>query len=288
MDTFCLMTDSSCDLDAGLAKELDLSVVPLRIHIGTNTFRNWLDGREIGFREFYDQIRAGALPTSSAVSVWDFEAAMEQALKNGQDVLYLAFSSGLSSTYQSGVIAAEHLREKYQNRKIEVVDTLLASGGQGLLVYLCGKERAAGKTLEEVRDFAEKTKGRVCSWFTVEDLNHLKRGGRINAATALFGSMLSIKPLMQVDRFGKLISVEKARGRRASIQAIVDHMAEDADHPEEQTVFITHGDCPEEAEGMAEELRRRYHVRDVKISYVGPVIGAHTGTGVLTLFYLRK
>ena len=288
MDSFCLMTDSSCDLTDELARELNLCVVPLSVHMGGKTYRNYLDGREISFHDFYDAVRGGEMPTSSAVSVGDFEAEMEQHLTAGEDVLCIAFSSALSSTYQSASIAADHLRERYPNRRVDVIDSLLASGGHGLLLYLCAKEREAGKSIEEVRAFAEETKHKICSWFTVEDLNHLKRGGRISAATALFGTMLAIKPILKVDEYGKLVSVDKVRGRRASLTALVERTASNAVHPETQTVFVTHGDCPEEAETLAEELRRRVGFRDIRISYVGPVIGAHTGPGVLTVFYLGK
>ena len=226
------------------------------------------------------------MPTTSAVSVGDFETVMREKLQNGQDILYLAFSSGLSTTIQSGSIAAEHLRGEFPDRTIAVVDTLCASGGQGLICYLCAKKRLAGESLESVRVYAEEIKGNVCHWFTVDDLNHLKRGGRVNAATALFGTMLSIKPVLHVDDTGHLVSMEKARGRRASLLALVDHMASTAIDPEHQTVFITHGDCLEDAEFVAEEVRQRFHVQNVYISYVGPVIGSHTGQGIMTLFFI--
>ena len=283
---YCLMTDSCCDLTAQMERELELIVLPLSLHIGGETLWNWLDEREITFRDFYQRIRDGAFPTTSAVSVGNFETAMRREREQNRDVLCICFASALSTTCQSASIAAEHLRPEFPQRRIEVIDSLTASVGQGLLMYLCAKERQAGKTLEEVRDFALATRDRICGWFTVEDLNHLKRGGRISAATALFGTMLSIKPILHVDETGALASVDKVRGRRASITALVDHMAATADDPARQTVFISHGDCPEDAEILAEEVRTRLHTEDIQISYVGPVIGSHTGAGVLTLFFL--
>ena len=211
---------------------------------------------------------------------------MRKILDSGRDVLYLAFSSALSTTYQSAVIAADDLREAYPDRKIYVVDSLSASLGQGLLVYLCVQEKRKGRTVDEVHAFAEETKGKVCHWFTVDDLNHLKRGGRVSAAAALFGTMLSIKPVLHVDDTGHLVPVSKARGRKASLLALVDRMAESAIDPAEQTVFISHGDCEADAEFVAEEVRRRFGVRDVHINYVGPVIGNHSGPGTLALFFL--
>ena len=249
-------------------------------------YHNWLDGREIGFGEFYKKLRDGALATTSAISVGTFEETMGKILDSGRDVLYIAFSSGLSTTYQSAVIAAEDLKESHPDGKVLVVDSLCASLGQGLLVYLCAMEKKKGRTLEEVHAFAEATKGRVCHWFTVDDLNHLKRGGRISAATALVGTMLSIKPVLHVDDAGHLISVGKARGRKASLLALVDHMAETAEDPGDQTIFISHGDCLEDAEFVAGEVRRRFGVKTVHINYVGPVIGNHSGPGTLALFFL--
>ena len=184
------------------------------------------------------------------------------------------------------MIAADDLREAYPGRKIFVVDTLSASLGQGLLVYLCVQEKRKGKTIDQVHVFAEETKAKVCHWFTVDDLNHLKRGGRVSAAAALFGTMLSIKPVMHVDDQGRLIPVSKARGRKASLTALVDKMAETAIDPEHQTVFISHGDCLEDARFVADEVRRRLGVKTIHINYVGPVIGNHSGPGTMALFFL--
>ena len=288
MKEFCIMTDSSCDLTAELADELRLRVVPLRIHMGKETYRNYLDGREIGFQDFYARVRGGEMPTTSAASVWDFETEMRPVLAAGQDVLCLAFSSGLSTTYQSAVIAANHMREEYPERRVEVIDSLCASGGQGLYVYLCAKERDAGKSFEEVLAFAKEMIPYICHWFTVDDLNHLKRGGRISAATAIFGSMLSIKPVMHVDDAGKLVNMEKARGRKAAIAALVERMAATARDTVNDPVFITHGDCMDDAEFLAGEVRRRFGTKQIFISYVGPVIGSHTGCGVLTLMFVGR
>ena len=187
---------------------------------------------------------------------------------------------------ESAVIAADDLREAYPGRKIFVVDTLSASLGQGLLVYLCVQEKRKGKTIDQVHVFAEETKAKVCHWFTVDDLNHLKRGGRVSAAAALFGTMLSIKPVLHVDDTGHLVPVSKTRGRKASLLALVDRMAESAIDPAGQTIFISHGDCEADAEFVADEVRRRFGVQDIYINYVGPVIGNHSGPGTLALFFL--
>ena len=283
---FAIMTDSCCDLTAEMAAELSVEVLPLRLELKGREYRNFLDGRDIGFQAFYGQVREGEIPVTSAVNVGEFEAAMRPVLEGGRDILCLCFSSALSTTYQSAVIAAGGMGEEFPERKIFVVDSLCASLGQGLLVWLCAQERKNGRTIEEVRDYAEATKGKVCHWFTVDDLNHLKRGGRVSATAALFGTMLSIKPVLHVDEQGRLIPMEKCRGRRASLLALVEHMEKSAVDPGSQTVFISHGDCREEAEFVAEEIRRRLGVREIHINYVGPVIGSHTGAGVMALFFL--
>ena len=288
MSDYVIMTDSCCDLSAELAAELELEVLPLRLELEGRSYRNLLDGGEIGFQEFYAKVRSGAMPVTSAVNVGEFDAAMRPILEAGKDILCLCFSSALSTTYQSAVIAGRELEEAFPERKVRVVDSLCASMGQGLLVWLCAQEKKKGKTLEEVLDFAEGAKGNICHWFTVDDLNHLKRGGRVSAAAALFGTMLSVKPVLHVDKEGRLIPMEKCRGRKASLLALVDHMEKTAVEPERYPVFISHGDCREDAEFVAEEVRGRLGVREVYIHYVGPVIGSHTGAGVMTLFFVGR
>ena len=284
MAQYVIMTDSCCDLPTNLAGELE--VLPLRLELKGREYRNYLDGREIGFQAFYNQVRAGEMPVTSAVNVGEFEEAMRPVLESGRDILCLCFSSALSTTYQSAVIAAQGLKESYPDRTVHVVDSLCASMGQGLLVWLCARERERGKTLEELLAYAEETKGKICHWFTVDDLNHLKRGGRVSAAAALFGTMLSVKPVLHVDDQGRLIPMEKCRGRKASLLALVDHMEKTAVDPANQTVFISHGDCRADVDFVAEEIRRRFGTKDIRVSYVGPVIGSHTGAGVVALFFL--
>lgn len=286
MRDFVIMTDSCCDMTQEMADELGLCVLPLMFHLKGKDYRNYLDGRDIPFRQVYEEIRGGASATTSAVSVGDFEVAMRTVLDSGKDILCINFSSALSTTYQSAVIAADDLRGEYPGAKILVIDSLSASLGQGLLVWLCAQQKQAGKPLKEVYDFAMDVRNRVCHWFTVDDLNHLKRGGRISSAAALFGTMLSIKPVLHVDTEGRLIPVSKTRGRRASLLAVVDEMEKTAIDPKNQTVFISHGDCEADAQFVADEVRRRFGTKDVFINYVGPVIGSHSGPGTIALFFL--
>ena len=284
MSEFVIVTDSSADLPAGLVRELGVEVLPLSFTIQGNTYRNYPDDREMDPAVFYKMLRDGEAATTSAVNVAEYTALLEPLLQAGKDVLVLAFSSGLSTTYQSSVIAVNELSEQYPDRKLFTVDTLSASLGQGLLVWHAVQEQKRGQSIVAVRDWVEENKLRLCHWFTVDDLHFLKRGGRISAATAVVGTMLSIKPVLHVDDEGHLISMGKARGRGASLTALVDHMEQTA--TDVDTVFISHGDCLADAEKVAADVRKRFGTRDVVINNVGPVIGAHSGPGTLALFFL--
>ena len=223
--------------------------------------------------------------STNAVNVAQYVEALEPLLQAGKDVLVLAFSSGLSTTYNSSRLAVEELSAKYPERKLYTVDTLCASLGQGLLVWYAARERDRGHSIEEVRDWIEEHRLNICHQFTVDDLHFLKRGGRISAATAVVGTMLQIKPVLHVDDEGHLINIGKARGRQAALKALVDKMEQTALDSGSLTVFISHGDCLEDAQTVAEMVKKRFGVEDVYINYVGPVIGAHSGPGTVALFY---
>ncbi|MCI8552059.1 MAG: DegV family protein [Lawsonibacter sp.] len=286
MSEFIIVTDSSADLDTGMARELDVQVLPLGFVLEDHTYYNYPDNREMDPHVFYDRLRQGEVATTNAVNVAQYTETLEPLLQAGQDVLVLAFSSGLSTTYNSSAIAVEELSAKYPERKLYTVDTLCASLGQGLLVWYAAQQRNKGWSIEEVRDWVEEHKLNLCHQFTVDDLHFLKRGGRISAATAMVGSMLHIKPILHVDGEGHLINIGKARGRQASLKAMVDRMEETSIDSGSLTVFISHGDCLEDARTVAEMVKERFGVQDVYINYVGPVIGAHSGPGTLALFYM--
>lgn len=286
MNDYIIITDSCCDLTPTLADNSELTVIPLHLTIDGKEYRNMLDGSDIDSKTFYGKLRAGITATTSAVNPDVFNSVFEDALKEGKNILYLAFSSGLSSTYHASTIAAEELMQRYPDSKIYCVDTLAASLGQGLLVYLAAQKKKNGATIEEVRDFVEQNKLHLCHWFTVDDLNHLKRGGRVSATTALLGTMLNIKPILHVDDEGHLINVGKVRGRKASIESMLIHMKESAINPSEQTVFISHGDCEEDALALKEMVEKEFSPKQIEINTVGPVIGAHSGPGTLALFFL--
>ena len=288
METYRIITDSCCDLTQELADELNLLSVPLYVNYKGGSYPNMLDESGLNTKEFYDSLRAGEMAKTNAVNPSQWKDAVEPILKNGQDVLILAFSSGLSTTYNSACMAAQELMEEYPERKVCVVDTLCASLGQGMMCWYVGKKQREGASLEEARSYAEEIKPHMAHWFTVNDLFHLKRGGRVSAATAVVGTMLQIKPVLHVDDEGHLTSVSKARGRKGSLEALVAKVGEDAIEPEKQTMFISHGDCLEEAEYVGKLIQEKYGVPEIKYNYVGPVIGSHAGPGVVALFYFGK
>ena len=285
MAAFQIVTDSGCDLPADLLEKLNLKLVPLTVLFRGEDREDCVDD---SIKELYAGLRAGESATTSAVNPDRWSRTMEPIVKEGQDVLVFAFSSGLSTTYQSAVIAANELMEKYPDRKILVVDTLAASLGQGLLLWYACQKRDAGLSLEELHDWAEREKYHLCHWFTVDDLMYLKRGGRVSAATAIVGTMLQIKPVLHVDDEGHLINVAKTRGRKASIEALAKKVGELGEDFCNDTVFISHGDCREDAEILASILKQQYGVKEVYISYVGAVIGSHSGPGTIALFFMGQ
>ena len=287
MRYYTIVTDSSCDLPAPLLEKMGIRVVPLAVNLDGKTYFNYPDGRAIGFEEYYAQLRSGKQATTSAVNMSLFRTVMEAELIAGHDVLYLGFSSGLSGTFNAGAMAARELQEEYPEFELIAVDTLCACMGQGLLVYLAALEKAGGKSMHEVRDFVEAQKLHICHWYTVDDLQHLKRGGRIGGTTARLGTMLNIKPVMNMDNEGKLAAVSKARGRAAALRALVDKMGEQAIEPEKQTVFIAHADCYDDAHKVAEMIHERFGSKSL-INFIGPVIGAHAGPGTVALFFVGK
>ena len=284
--SYKIITDSSCDFTDKQYQDLDLAYAPLTVTYNGESHSNFSD--ESAVKAFYDELRSGVTATTSAVNPDGWASVMEPALEAGHDLLVLAFTSGLSTTYQSAVIAATDLQEKYPQRKINVVDTLCAALGQGLLVWYACQKRDAGMSLEELTAWVEENKLHVCHWVTVDDLSHLKRGGRISATTALVGTMLNIKPIIHVNDEGKLINCSKVRGRKAAIEHIAKKLEELGEGYDNETAFVVHGDSPADAQTLANIVKEKYGVKNVMIGYLGPVIGAHTGPGVLAVFFMGK
>lgn len=283
--SYKIITDSGCDFTKEKYAELGLAVAPLMVNFRGESYP---DRNDESLKDLYAGLRAGEVSTTAAVNPEQWAEAMEPVLKADEDVLVLAFSSGLSTSYQSAEIAAGDLREQYPDRTILVVDSLCASLGQGLLAYYACKKRDEGLGLQELYQWLLNNRLHLCHWFTVDDLMYLKRGGRINAATAIMGTMLSIKPVLHVDDEGHLVNVGKARGRRASIQAMAKKVGELAEGYDNSVMFISHGDCPEDAEYLRSLLESQYGVKEVYINYVGAVIGSHSGPGTLALFFMGQ
>ena len=289
MRDFVIMTDSCCDLNAAEVKDLDLTVLPLSFRMDDKTMLDTPDHADMRPETFFEQIAVGKECATAAVNVGQFTDAMKSALDAGKDVLCICFSSALSTTYQSACIAADDLRGSYPDAKLLVIDSLSASRGQGMLLYYAVQEKRRGRTIEEVATFVREMIPHQCHWFTVADLNHLKRGGRVSAATAAVGTMLGIKPVMHMDDEGRLIPVGKARGMKAALTELVDTMERLGTKPlAEQTVFICHANCPDYADFVKELLRERFGVTDVRSDFIGPVIGAHVGCGTLGLFFMGE
>ena len=285
MNTYQIITDSCCDLPLEMRRQLNIEMVSLTLR-----FREQERPDSVGddIRDLYAALRAGEVASTAAVNPDAWETAMTTALEQGRDVLVLAFSSGLSTTYQSAVIAAGDLAEKYPQRKIRVVDSRSASLGQGLLLWYACQKRDAGLGLDELADWLEEEKYHLCHWFTVDDLMYLKRGGRVSAATALVGTMLGIKPVLHMDDEGHLINVSKVRGRKAAIEALAEKMSQLGLPGQNGTVFICHGDCLEDARRLETILKEKHGVKEVFIGYTGAVIGSHSGPGTLALFFLGE
>ena len=282
---YVILTDSTTDISQKIADEIDVRVWPMQFELDGLTYRNFPDEREMKSDEFYNIMRAGKMPKTSQINVSDFCEYFSEYLSKGLDILYLSFSSGLSGTYNNSLIAIEELKPKYPGRKIISVDTLAASMGEGLLVYLAAMHKKEGMGMEELAKWVEDNRLHLVHWFTVDDLHHLKRGGRVSAATAIVGSALNIKPVLHVDDEGHLINVSKVRGRKASINAMVDKMVETYNN-QYDTVMICQGGCLSDAEYLESEVKKRVKgVRKIIMGNIGPVIGAQAGPGVLALFF---
>lgn len=286
---FEIVTDSCCNLLEDMIDDFGIHVLPLTFMVDgeDEVYQSYLKGERTDLKQFYTMMREGKVFKTSLPNLAESEALFRELLGSGRDVLYIAFSSGLSGTYQALSLMAAQLQEEFPERKIHVVDSLAASGGQGLLVWYAVQHARAGESIDQVRDWLEENKLHLAHWFTVDDLMFLFRGGRVSKTAAWAGTLLNIKPVLHVDDEGHLIPMEKVRGRKKSLNALIDHMEKSANKPiSDQMVFITHGDCIEDAEYVAAKIKERFGVKDVVINYVDPVIGAHSGPGTMALFFL--
>lgn len=281
-----IVTDSASNLSEEMIDEFGLEILPMTFMVDGVERRSYLKGEKTDLKQFYTMMREGKVITTSLPNLQETETTMRAILDGGEDILYLGFSSALSSAFGSIDLLMQRLAGEYPERTLRAVETFAASGGQGMLVYLACKKAAAGATLDEVGDFVVETRDHLCHWFTVDDLMFLFRGGRVSRTSAWAGTMLNIKPVLHVDADGALIPVEKVRGRKKSIKALVDRMEKTAIDPASQTVFITHGDCIDDVEVLKSEITEHLGVTDFVVNYIDPVIGAHSGPGTLALFFL--
>ena len=286
---FEIVTDSSSNLLDETIGRFGLHILPLTFMIDGQQRQSFVKGEKCDLKQFYTMMREGKVITTSLPNMSDSEILLRSLLEAGRDILYLGFSSGLSGTYQAIALLLDNLAAEFPERRVMHVDTLAASGGEGLLVYKAAQMAQAGASIEETRQWVEDNKLKLAHWFTVDDLMFLFRGGRVTRTSAWAGTMLNIKPVMHVDDDGHLIPLEKVMGRKKSILGMIKHMEETADAPiSEQTVSITHGDCLEDAEFLRDKIAEKFGVTDIHINYVDPVIGAHSGPGTLALFFMAS
>ena len=289
--SFEMVTDSCCNLTEEMIDQYGLHVLPLTFMAdGDDTvYQSYLKGQKTDLSQFYKMMRDGKVFRTSLPNLGDTETLFRSLLDAGRDILYLGFSSGLSGTYEATELLAKQLREEYPDRKFYTVDTLAASGGEGLLAWHACQHAEAGEDIDAVRDWVEDNKLNLAHWFTVDDLMFLWRGGRVSKTSAWAGTLLNIKPVLHVDDEGHLIPMEKVRGRKKSLQGLLKHMEETGTQPiSEQMVFINHGDCLDEANWLADQIREKLGVKNIVVNYIDPVIGAHSGPGTMALFFLAS
>lgn len=286
MNDYIIVTDTACDLSQEMLDNLGIIALPMHVIIHGKDFIHYADFRNLSKDDFYDMLQKYDDITTSQVDITAAEETLKALVASGKDILYIAFSSGLSGTYSAVKMISEELSEEYPDRKITVIDSLCASGGEGLLCYLAAQNKKAGMSLEELADWVENNKLQVCHWFTVDDLDHLKRGGRISAATATIGGLLRIKPVMYMDNNGHLTPNSKAAGRNKSLEAIANKMEQHSDGKTFDTVFISQANAYKDAETLKEKLLSRFQIGEVIIVDIDPIIAAHTGKGCISLFFV--
>jgi len=286
--SYRIVTDSCANLTDEQIKVYGVEIISLKYRIEDKEFDSYVKGKPTDYAETYRLLREKAMITTSLASREDCDRVIPSILEGGEDVLVLAFSSGLSGTYQNIKLAAEDYKEMYPDRKIIVVDSLCASLGEGMLVHYCVKLKNEGKSIEEVAQWAEENKGSICHIFTIEDLFFLKRGGRLSGASAVFGTLIGIKPMLHTADDGKLYVTGKVRGRQASMNALVNSLGEKGVDIENQDIFIVHGDCENDAKYVGDQIKKKYGIKNIVYNLIDPVIAAHAGPGTLAVFFIGK
>lgn len=286
--SFRIVTDSCANLTDGQIKEYGVEIISLKYRIGEKDYESYVKGEETDFAETYRLLREKEVITTSLANRGDCDKVIPAILEGGEDVLVICFSSGLSGTCQNIMLAAEDYKEMYPDRKIIAVDSLCASLGEGMAVHYAVKLKNEGKSIEEVAQWLENNRLSICHVFTIDDLFFLKRGGRLSGTSAVFGTLLNIKPLLHVANDGKLYVTGKARGRKAAMEHLISSVGENGIDVENQDIFIVHGDCVEDAKYIEAEVKKRYKVKNVVYNMIDPVIAAHAGPGTLAIFFIGK
>ncbi|MDK2788837.1 MAG: hypothetical protein PWP07_2082 [Epulopiscium sp.] len=282
-----IVTDSNCDLPVEYISQNNVQVIPFTFVInGVNYTDDF--GKSLSYKEFYDGIRNGSMPTTAQITAYTFENEFRSIVSKGDSVIYIGFSSALSETFNCSVLARNEIMEANPEADITVIDSKSASVGQGLLVYYACEMLKQGKSKQEIVDWIESNKLKVNHWFTIDNLEHLKRGGRISATSAAIGGLLEVKPVLNVSNDGSLNVVKKIRGRKKSIRTLFEEFETRAIKPEEQMIYITHGDCIEDAEYLKSLILSETTPKDIVINNLGPIIGTHTGPGMVGVFFLGK
>lgn len=285
--SYTLVSDATLDLPMDLVDKYGIVVVPMAFNLDGQDILHYSDERNMTTEEFYDALRKGKMSATSQINPATYVEYFATVLEKGEDILYVAFTSGLSGTYQSAMLAKGMLEDEFPERKIYIVDSLCASAGLGYFMNLVGQKKEAGMPLEELRDWVLENRSRVAHWFTVDDLFHLQRGGRLSFAEAMLGSALKIKPIISVDEEGKLYVENKVRGNKKSEEYIISKIndcMDDAEH----TVFVAHGDCEDRAFALKEKLLEKTKAENIRITKIGPIIGTHTGPGMLAVLFMEK
>lgn len=285
MKDYIIITDNTCDLDDEFYKSHNIPVIMLPYSIDDIVYGS---ENKMPIKDFYDSMRGGKMPTTMAANPETYRNTFKKYLDEGLDILYLAFTSALSSSCSNAILAANELNEEYAENSVTVIDTLCASMGEGLILYKAVMLKEEGKSLEEVAKYVEDNKLKVCHYFTVNDLNHLHRGGRVSKATAIVGTLINVKPVLHVPNAGTLVSVCNVRGRKKSLTTLINNMEERTKGilSEDDIVMIAHGDCIEDAEFVANEIRNKFGIKNIIISYASQTIGSHTGPGLIALFFM--
>jgi DegV family protein with EDD domain len=285
---YIIVTDATCDLPVEILRDSDIEVIPMEFIMEDKVYSHYPDERQMAVSEFYNHLKMGRMSTTTQINYNKYKTVFTDILKQGKDVLYICFSSGLSGTYNGSRLVIDDLKEEFPDREIISVDSLSASIGEGLLVYLAALKKQEGFSIDRLKHWIETKRFEICHWFAVDDLEHLRRGGRINAVQASVGSILDLKPILSVDREGKLVTAAKIRGKKKSYRYLIQKLMEDGEKVENETILIGHANCVEDAKNLQQLLLEENLAGKAVICNIGPIIGSHTGAGMLAVTFVGR